>query len=161
MRIKLLAMSTLLLLTVSASPLAEIYKWTDKNGKVHFTDNPPNNQQVEKVEVKINTYTAVEIKPLVERLGRKDKVVLYTAAWCGYCKKAKKHFQKKRIDYVAYDVEKSSKGKRDYKLLNAKSVPIIIIGDKRMNGFSSTQFDKLYAQQMKKAAESESSKEGV
>ncbi len=70
----------LCLLSVSFPLNAEIYKWIDKNGKAHFTDTPPANQQVEEVEVKVNSYTAVEIKPLEKRLGRKDKVVLYSAA---------------------------------------------------------------------------------
>ncbi|MFQ5471132.1 MAG: hypothetical protein ACE5EH_12685 [Gammaproteobacteria bacterium] len=34
-------------------------------------------------------------------------------------------------------------GKRDYKLLHGKAVPIIIVGDKRMNGFTAARFDKL------------------
>jgi hypothetical protein len=39
-----------------ASPVyAEIYRWTDANGKVHFSDQPFGKQQVEKVEVKPQT----------------------------------------------------------------------------------------------------------
>lgn len=147
------SLSTVLLmglLSVNIMASAEIYRWTDEQGKMHFTDSPPTGKQVEEVKVKVNTYTAVEITPLIERLGRKNKVVMYTAAWCGICKKAKKYFQENSIDYVAYDVDKSRTGKRDYKLLKARSVPIIIIGDKRMNGFNPARFDKFYAQQMKK-----------
>lgn len=85
---------------------------------------------------------------------------MYTTVWCGVCTKAKKYFQKNNIAYVAYDVEKSRTGKRDYKLLKAKSVPIIIIGDKRMNGFNPAKFDRLYAQQMKKNTEVTKPEEG-
>lgn len=147
------SLSTVLLmglLSVNIMASAEIYRWTDEQGKMHFTDSSPTGKQVEEVKVKVNTYTAVEITPLIERLGRKNKVVMYTAAWCGICKKAKKYFQENSIDYVAYDVDKSRTGKRDYKLLKSRSVPIIIIGDKRMNGFSPAKLDRLYAQQMKK-----------
>jgi len=73
---------------------AEIYKWIDKYGNAQFTDTPPVDKKVVEVEVKINTYSAVSIRPLVERLGKKDKVVMYTATWCGICKQAKKHFIK-------------------------------------------------------------------
>ena len=34
---------------------AEIYRWTDENGKVHFSDQPFGKQQVEKVEIKPQT----------------------------------------------------------------------------------------------------------
>ncbi len=131
---------------------SEIFKWVDEKGKVHFTDSPPANQKTEQVELKINTYTAVEITPLVQRLGKKDKVVLYSAEWCGYCKKAKQHFTKNNISYVAYDVEKNRLGKREFKLLRGKSVPIIIIGNKRMNGFSPAKFDRLYENYLKEQA---------
>jgi glutaredoxin len=137
-------------LLFSAVSNAEFYKWTDDKGNVHFTDTPPKGKKVEELELKINTYSAVEIIPLVERLGRKDKVVMYSATWCGICKKAKRYFKAKKIPYVVYDVEKSYSGKRDFKLLKGKSVPIIIVGDKRMNGFTVARFDKLYQQQMLK-----------
>lgn len=151
-----LSLLTLLLLLCNYSAQAEIYKWVDEHGKSHFTDKPPAGKKTEEVELKINTYSAVEIKPLLERLGRTDKVVIYTTAWCGICKKAKKHFRKNNIAYIAYDVEKSRIGKRDYKALRGRAVPIIIVGNKRMNGFSAARFDKFYKKQMeKKAADSE------
>ena len=137
-------------LLFSAASSAEFYKWTDDKGNVHFTDTPPKGKKVEQLELKINTYSAVEIKPLVERLGKKNKVVMYSATWCGICKKAKRYFKAKKIPYVIYDVEKSYSGKRDFKLLKGKSVPIIIVGNKRMNGFTVTRFDKLYQQQVLK-----------
>lgn len=143
---------TLLLLLFSFSANAEIYKWVDEHGNAHFTDKPPANKKTEEIELKINTYSAVEIKPLLQRLGRADKIVIYTTAWCGNCKKAKKYFRKNNIAYVAYDVEKSRSGKRDYKALRGKAVPIIIVGDKRMNGFTASRFDKLYKKQLKKRA---------
>ncbi len=65
-----LAVCSLLFLR-SFSCNAEIYKWIDEQGKVHFTDNPPNNKPAEEVKLQINTYSSVEIKPLVERLARK------------------------------------------------------------------------------------------
>ncbi len=138
------------LLSMSLSADAEIYRWVDSSGKTHFTDNPPRNKKTEEVEVRVNTYSAVEVTPLLERLGRDDKVVIYTTQWCGYCKKAKKYFRENNIAYVAYDVEKSRIGKRDYRSLRGKSVPIIIVGDKRMNGFSVPRFEKLYKEQMEK-----------
>ena len=137
-----------LLLSVCSSHGA-IYKWVDEHGKVHFTDNPPDDTRTEEVELQINTYTSVEIKPLVERLGKKDKVVIYGTSWCHTCDKAKHYFRKNNIPYVAYDVERSRVGKMDFKLLRGKSVPIIIVGNRRMNGFSVSRFESLYQQHLK------------
>ena len=64
MKLKFYSLLILCLLSVSSALHAEIYKWVDDNGKAHFTDRPPVNQQVEEIEVKVNSYEAVEIKPL-------------------------------------------------------------------------------------------------
>ena len=137
------------LMLCSLAVNAGIYKWVDETGKVHFTDRPPDDIKTEEVELRINTYTSVEIKPLIERLGKKDKVVMYSATWCRMCNKAKNYFRENNIPYVSYDVEKSRTGKMDFKLLRGKSVPIIIVGGKRMNGFNAAKFDRLYEDQMK------------
>jgi len=141
---------TSLLLLVSNAANSEIFKWVDENGKSHFTDTPPPNTQTEEVTLKINTYSAAEITPLVERLGKPDKVVIYSAEWCKICDKAKKYFRINNIAYVSYDVEKSRTGRIDYKLLRGRAVPIIIVGKKRMNGFSVSKFSKLYDNYLKK-----------
>ena len=38
---------------------AEIYKWTDENGRVHFGDKPAENVSAESVTVEVNSYTNV------------------------------------------------------------------------------------------------------
>jgi len=131
-------------LSINTFTHAEIYKWVDKHGKSHFTDAPPTGFKTEEVRLKINTYSAVEIKPLEQRLGSDDKVVMYSAAWCGICKKAKHYFRTNNIPYKVYDIEKNRIGKMDFKLLGGTSVPIIIVGKKRMNGFNIARFNKLY-----------------
>lgn len=127
---------------------AEIYKWVDASGNSHFTDKPPSGTQVEELELKINTYTAVEIRPLVERLGNKRKVVMYDASWCSICKSAKNYFRENSVPYVSYDIETNRIGKLHYKLLKGKSVPILIVGKKRMNGFTIARFEPLYKEQI-------------
>ena len=141
------------LMLSSVAAHSEIYKWVDEQGNAHFTDTPPENQQVEQIELKINTYTSVEVTPLVERLGKKGKVVMYTATWCGICKKAKSYFVANRIPHVTYDVEHSSIGKRDFKSLGGKSVPVIILGKNRMNGFTVARFEQAYKKQREIEAE--------
>ncbi|MCF6323891.1 MAG: DUF4124 domain-containing protein [Gammaproteobacteria bacterium] len=130
------------------SPVAaEIFKWMDDNGKVHFGDRPPAERQVEKIEVKVNSYTSAEIVPFeasVTSNVRRGKVVMYSTVWCGYCKKARRYFRENKIPFQEYDTETSKKGKADYKRLKGTGVPIILVGKKRMNGFSPSGFERLY-----------------
>ncbi|VAW90346.1 hypothetical protein MNBD_GAMMA17-445 [hydrothermal vent metagenome] len=131
-----------------ASPVAaEIFKWMDDNGKVHFGDRPPAERKVEKVNVKINSYSSVEIVPFeasVSRNIRRGKVVMYSTVWCGYCKKARRYFRENNIPFQEYDTETSNRGKADYQRLKGTGVPIILVGEKRMNGFSPSGFERLY-----------------
>jgi glutaredoxin len=73
---------------------------------------------------------------------------MYSTSWCGYCKKAAAHFRKKRIAFAEYDIEKTAKGKRDHKRLKGRGVPVILIGKKRMDGFSAKLFDSIYSSQL-------------
>lgn len=131
--------------TMSSAPVsAEIFRWVDENGKIHFSDKPPANGKAETMELRINVYTGPEISSLSQPFASRDKVIMYGTSWCSYCKKAKRYFKKKGIAFVEYDIEKSRKGKREYKKLNGQGVPIILVGSKRLNGFSQAAFNQIY-----------------
>lgn len=123
---------------------ADIYKWTDENGRVHFGDAPRATENAETVDLShINTYDAPSKifidKTLARPTGapaRAGSVIVYSTTWCGVCVKAKNWLKANRIRFQEYDVEKSDKGKRDYAKLKGRGVPIILVGQQRMNGFS-------------------------
>lgn len=120
----------------------EIYKWVDEKGSVHFGDKQPAAMIAEKVDLQINTYTSVSYD--VSIFAKTEEVVMYSASWCKYCKKARRYFISKNISYVEYDIEKDARANERYKKMGAKGVPVIIYGKKRMNGFSETAFEQLY-----------------
>jgi glutaredoxin len=108
-------------------------------------------------EMQIKSYTNVIIEdtqevplPKAEEIGKKPlitrpkKVVMYSAEWCGVCKKAKKYFKKNHIRYTNYDIDKNKSAKARYKKMGAKGVPVLFVGKKRMNGFSVAHFKRLY-----------------
>ena len=121
---------------------AEIYKWTDEKGKVHYSDKKPTNLKSEEIRLRINTYESVSYDASIFNTGK--KVVLYSTDWCGYCKKAKQYFVRKGIPFTEYDIEKNSKARKQYQNMGAKGVPVILVGNKRMNGFSEKGFEKIY-----------------
>lgn len=129
---------------------ADIHKWRDKDGKIHFGDRPPGEAQTEVITVRPNVYESPSIEGLSAvfaketKAGDISKVIMYGTTWCGYCKKARKYFADNGIAYTEYDIENSEKGKRDYEKLGAKGVPVILVGKKRLNGFSETSFETIY-----------------
>ncbi len=148
-RVKSFSACTTLLITLVASShsSAEIFTWKDAQGRTHFGDKPPAHLEAKHLELKINTISRPEVTTLDSGFGSQKKVVIYSTEWCGACRKAKGYFKQKSIPYKEYDVEKSSKGRRDYKRLKGKGVPIILVGKQRMNGFSPGRFDSIYTPQ--------------
>ncbi|TNF09110.1 MAG: glutaredoxin family protein [Gammaproteobacteria bacterium] len=123
----------------------EIYSWKDASGRTHYSDQKPEDVSAQSLELKINTITspAVSNSDFLDDRER-GKVVMYSAEWCGVCKKARHYFQKQGIAFNEYDIETSRKGRRDYEALNGRGVPIILVGSKRMDGFSTKRFMSLY-----------------
>jgi len=140
---------------------AQIYKWTDTDGTVHFSDKPVSKKAKTVIfESTINNYTPLSA-PKFDYTPRKKsgkpaharpnvqagQVIMYSTAWCGYCKKAKAYFQKKGINYSERDIEKSPKARNEHISLGGGGVPLILIGKHRgqevMRGFSADRFEKL------------------
>ncbi len=128
---------------VCGGAVADVYKWVGADGRVHFGDRPPADAQAE--EVRIPTFTgAAEVAD--EGAANAGGGVLLTTTWCGVCKLAKQHLAAKGVPYTELDVEKSDAGRAEYKRLNGRGVPIILVGKQRMNGFTASQLDKLLRQ---------------
>ena len=65
-----------LIFTLLSAPLlvqAEIYKWKDKNGEVHYSQFPPENQKASRLKVETGTIDDSGQKALNKSLGKIDK----------------------------------------------------------------------------------------
>ncbi|MBU2477884.1 MAG: glutaredoxin family protein [Gammaproteobacteria bacterium] len=128
-------------MAASVAAGASAFTWTDANGQVHYGDRPPSDSQAKSVEIRVNTYTApAQISPSSKTtpdfIATRGSVIIYTTERCGYCRQAKAFMAAHRIPFKEYDVENSSRGRADYRKLNGRGVPIILVGEQRMNGYS-------------------------
>ncbi|MGH8494201.1 MAG: glutaredoxin domain-containing protein [Moraxellaceae bacterium] len=146
-RVKRLAQA-LLLLAASAPALAEVYKWVDANGAIQFSDKQPAKPQskVEKVKIEVVTYSFVKTTPVKIPLpaAARGHVTLYGTPWCGYCKKARQYFQANNIPYRDLDVDSDSQAKEEWQQMGGRGVPVILVGQQRMDGFSPAGFRAIY-----------------
>jgi len=98
---------------------AEIYRWVDKDGMIHFADTVPGGAVTGLKNVSADTLpqfvpakeSAVSTQEVVSedtqvRKKTSYSVELYTTAWCGYCKKARNFFKERSIPFKEYDIEK-------------------------------------------------------
>lgn len=121
---------------------AEILKWVDENGKVHYGDARQMRGRAQVVETKISSYEHVTIMQSESATG--DEVVMYSTTSCGYCKKARRYFNKNDIAFTEYYIDKNKAARRAYDKLGENGVPVILVGSSRMTGFSEAGFDNLY-----------------
>lgn len=134
-----------LLLCISLPATAEIFTWKDASGKVHFGDKPPDNTKPKQVQVEINSYTQVSIEPVFSSFrGDTQSVVMYSTQWCRYCKMAREYFKAHHIPFKDHDIETSARAKKDYDAIGGRGVPVILVGQSRMNGFSEAGFKNIY-----------------
>ncbi len=70
-------------------------------------------------------------------------VIMYSTRWCPYCKKAREYFKRHQINYVEYDIEASATNLESFRALNGNGVPLILVGERRMQGFNPQSFEAL------------------
>ena len=131
-------------MAMATAEAGEIHQWKDANGQVHFGDRAPANTVSTVVKVKPNVYTSPSIEALSKLVQRSEQVVMYSASWCGYCDKARSYFNSHGVAFSEYDIETSAKGQQDYARLGAHGVPVILVGNQRLNGFSAEAFASIY-----------------
>src|SRR4051812_35465847 len=62
-----------------------VYKWTDSQGKVHFSDTPPNEQTKGLTQKRMGggDLDATQLPYATQQAMKKSPVTLYTAPQCG------------------------------------------------------------------------------
>ena len=130
----------------SSPALGEMYKWTDERGVVHFSDTaPPKSGDVEivKPSQREPMIKGQPERPLDEggtayaAPGRAPRVELYVTSWCPHCRRARDFLRQNRIAFVEYDIEQdAAAASRRKQIGDGTGVPVAIIGDKVISGFS-------------------------
>jgi len=71
------------------------------------------------------------------------KVVMYTTSSCPACKSAKQYFARKGVHYEEYDVNASPAARQEFQRLGGTGVPLILVGDEKISGFSEQRLNQL------------------
>jgi glutaredoxin len=59
---------------------------------------------------------------------------MYSATWCGYCKRAKAYLAKKGIGYTNVDID-TADGRAAFAQAGKGGVPLLFAGNRRIRGF--------------------------
>lgn len=69
------------------------------------------------------------------------RVVMYGTETCPYCAKARDYLRERGIAFADYDVQKSPAAREAFGKLGGKGVPLILIGNRRIDGFMAPVYD--------------------
>ncbi|MEO7916876.1 MAG: glutaredoxin family protein [Dokdonella sp.] len=72
-----------------------------------------------------------------------EPVVLLSAAWCGYCQKMRQDLTAWNVTFRELDVETSSEGESAYRLLHARSIPVLLVNAQVQRGYAQDETRRL------------------
>lgn len=133
------ALAAAIALVPAAADAQSVYRWVDKNGKVHYSDQPPP-EEVKNVQQKRVGGGTVEVSQLpyaTQVAMQKNPVVLYGAPTCGTpCEQGRAVLAKRGIPFSERDVSASEADAEALKkLVGTMDVPVLVIGQIKLKGY--------------------------
>lgn len=137
----------LVLLLACASASAQMYRWVDQNGKVHYTDTPPPPSAAKSVEQKKLGGSVIETSQLpfqLQEAVRNYPVTLYTSPSCkDGCPQARELLAKRGVPFKEVSVADEQSNALLKKVSGANQVPTLSVGSLVQIGFESGALNSL------------------
>jgi glutaredoxin len=126
---------------------AQLYRWTDAQGKVHITDTPPppGAKNVQKKDVPPpSTGAPAPVEPYSLTLLRKSyPVTLYSTPGCDACDDARKLLNARGIPFSEVSVTTDQQIAELKQKAETNSVPVMIVGATVQRGFEEGAYNKV------------------
>ncbi len=139
----------LILLCVVAAPAlgaAELHRWVDERGKVHYGDQPPANPNVKSKQI-TGRGNVVEVakESYATTVAREKSPVTLFANECGpVCDQAKDYLRQRGVPFALKDPSKTPETALELKkLIGTLEVPVLVIGNKPEKGFLASTWSSL------------------
>lgn len=135
----------LLILILLAMPAmaAGVYRWTDAQGNVHYSDQPPPAGAARSATQKnIKTGSDGAARQRQEAASRAP-LTLYTTATCGvHCERAKAHLARRGLSYASKDPATSVDANEELRKGGGQArVPTLMIGNEKLEGYDEAAWD--------------------
>ena len=123
--------------------------WRDRVGHVEMNQPPPLTPVEARKSWKLSSSEASKIllasnRPLSPKAGdrQRDSVILYSADWCGYCTKAKKHLDREGIEYEVRDVDNGAIARELREKTGRGGVPVLDFSGEILRGYSPDRYQE-------------------
>jgi len=121
------------LLACALTAQAQLYRWTDESGKVHYSDTPPpataKNVESKKSIRLFGAAPAPQHPYALQQALKNFPVTVYTSKECGDpCAKGLAHLKQRGVPYAEKVVVNKSEIDELVKLAGAARVPVMVVG---------------------------------
>jgi glutaredoxin len=140
-RVRLAALlAVALMLPALAAAQASVYRWVDKDGKVHYSDAPPPEPTNSLTQKRVGGGYAGEASQLpyaTQVAMQKSPVSIYTGADCGDpCKHGRDLLSRRGIPFSERDAQANQDDAEALKkLVGAIEVPVLVVGSSKVKGY--------------------------
>jgi glutaredoxin len=128
----------LALLATTASAQSSVYRWVDKDGKVHFSDTPPPSDARSSSQKTVGGgYASQDYPYAVQQAMKRNPVTLYTAPSCGEsCASGRELLSKRGIPFSERDASTNAAAQEALKkLIGGLEVPVLVVGEATLKGY--------------------------
>lgn len=140
------AASILFFAVTSIAQAAEVYRWVDPAGGVHYTDRPPTStvKQVKTLSGKGNV-VEVDKESFETKMAREKSPVILYGGECGIlCDEARSFLNQRGIPYQHKDPSKEPEYAVEVKkLTGALQVPVLVVGKAHQKGFEASSWGSM------------------
>lgn len=134
------AIAALALLLCFGSAQAQVYKWKDAKGVVHYSDTPDTSHPKAEEVGSAPAPSQAALPYALARAARNHPVTLYTADKCGACDQGRAFLRQRGIPFS----EKTVSSDADVAALNQAgsdgSLPFLVVGRSKLTGFEAGQW---------------------
>jgi glutaredoxin len=134
------------LLLLPALGQAQMYRWLDDSGKVHYSDQAPSSgaKNVQEKSVPASRSASPQLPYALQQAIENFPVTLYTAASCNACIPARELLNKRGIPYKDIGITSAQDLKKLKNLAGVDEVPVMTIGREILTGFESAAYQAAF-----------------
>jgi hypothetical protein len=135
------AITAFTLLVFALAVQAQLYRWTDENGKVHYTDTQPpasakNVEKKGKARVSEAEAAAAQQSYALQQAVKNFPVTIYSSKECGNpCKDGIAYLKKRGVPFTEKAVATRAEIDELIKLAGAPRVPVMVVGVTTLKDF--------------------------
>ena len=129
----------------AATAQTNVYRWVDKDGKVHFSDTPPPEDAKSVSQKRLGGgYTEESQLPYATQMAAKrNPVTLYTASGCGTpCDRGRELLSNRGVPFSERNAGGSNAEREALvKLAGSAEVPLLMVGENKVRGYDEDQWN--------------------